>query len=144
MGLKSSLVTIALTSAFAATAVAGPANATPAPSEDYAASVATTTTAIINVHDKSYTFGSYTKATSPSVAKLHGNLTFRLVKRVPGPNLEIYKATVAINGLSGKGYAINLSKTLFPVGGKYAFQATFNAKEHHLEKSSKGSKYFNR
>jgi hypothetical protein len=142
MGLKRSLVSIAISSAFAATALAAPAEANQASGNAYAASVATTTSPSVNSNTTKYTFGSAIRSTSPTVPYVHGYVKLRVIRA--SDSVQVFTATKTVDGKSGKGYWVTVAKSKFTKGVNYKLVAEFHAKAGHLEKSSSEFRSFKR
>ena len=140
MGLKRSLVSVAVSVAFAATALVSPADASPAHGGSYAASVATTTNPTVKINGSQLVIGSRVRSTSSAVVYLHGSLVLKVVRSANGH--QIYSATKTVNGKSGAGYWSSTTTAGLKKGVWYRVYATFTAKSGHIEKSSSTYKSF--
>jgi len=142
MDLKRSLVTIALAAAVSATAIAGPADASPAGGGSYAASVATKPgpTVTFSPGGTTVTLGSRILSTSTAVTELHGTIQLKVVRSNGGA--QVYSTTKTVSAKSGTGYWQNLPRSTFKKGIWYRLYAVYTATSGHIEKSSTSYKSF--
>jgi len=136
MGLKRSIVLIAFATAFTATAIAGPADASPASGGSYAASVATLPgpRVTLNTTGTGVKLGSRILSTSHAVTQLHGKVKLRAVFSKSGT--AVYTTTLTVSGRSGSGYWVTVPRSKFKTGIWYRLYASYTATPGHIEKSS--------
>jgi hypothetical protein len=136
MGLKRSIVSIALVTAFSAAALVGPADASPAGGGSYAASVATLPgpKVTLNTTGTGVKLGSRILSTSTSVTQLHGTVKLRV--RLSKGGSDVYSTTKTVSGKSGSGYWVTVPKSTFKTGIWYRLYAEYTATSGHIEKSS--------
>lgn len=142
MDLKRSLVTLAAAAAVSATALVGPAEASPAGGGSYAASVATQPgpSVNLNANKTKVTLGSRILSTSTAVTYLHGSVKLRVVRSSGGA--QVFSTTKTVSGKSGTGYWTTVPASTFQKGIWYRLYATYTATSGHIEKSSSTYKSF--